>query len=88
MAVVDDFKDPSTQLAPLASTSGVMEEKVNLYILVNGSLANCLLDNGAKYNHISKNFCQQANIAVSDTNKFQVDLAVKNAAVNFKWIWR
>ena len=73
MAAVDDFKDASTQLAPLAPTSGVMEEKVNLYILVNRALANCLLDTGAKNNHISKNFCQQANIVVSDKNKFQVD---------------
>ena len=47
MAAVDDFKDLSTQLAPLAPTSGVMEEKVNLCILVNGTLANCLLDTGA-----------------------------------------
>ena len=36
MAAVDDFKDASTQVAPLAPTSGVIEEKVNLYILVNG----------------------------------------------------
>ena len=81
MAAVDDFKDASTQLALLAPTSGVMEEKVNLFILVNGSLENCLLDTGAKYNHIIENFCQQANTVVSDKNKFQVDLAVKGAAV-------
>ena len=81
MAVIDDFKDASTQLALLAPTSGVMEEKVNLYILVNGALANCLLDSGAKYNHISKNLCKQANIVESDKNKFQVDLSARGAAV-------
>ena len=72
MAAIDDCKDASTELAPLAPTSGVLQEKVNLYILVNGALANCLLDTGAKYNHISKNFCQQANIVVSDKNKFLI----------------
>ena len=51
LSAVDDLKDASTQLAPLAPTSGVMEEKVYLYILVNGSLENCPLDTGAKYNH-------------------------------------
>ena len=50
------------QLATLSSVSGECHEKVNLYVLVNGTLANCLFGMGAKFNHINTNFCRQNKI--------------------------
>ena len=70
------------QLATLSSVSGKCNKKVNLYVLVNGTLANCRLDTGAKFNHINTDFCRQNKIKVNDKNNtMQVDLAVKGAAV-------
>ena len=61
-AVADDNLD--SQLATLSSASTDDEEKVNMYVLVNGTLANCLLDTGAKHNHIDNKFRQRTKIDV------------------------
>jgi len=74
------FKDQENHHhSALASMSNSKDEKVNLYVMVNGFVANCLLDTGAKYNHVDKNFCQRAKIDVNDNNHMKVDLAVKGA---------
>ena len=65
----------------LSSASTGDEEKVNLYGLVNGTLANCLLDTEAKHNHIDNNFRQRATINVMGESNMKVDLAVKGASV-------
>ena len=46
------------QLATLSSASGEYNQKVNLYVLVNGTLVNCLFDTGAKFNHINTDLKQ------------------------------
>ena len=78
-AVADDNLD--SQLATLSSASTGDEEKVNMYVLVNGTLANCLLDTGAKHNHIDNKFRQRAKIDVIGESNMKVDLAVKGASV-------
>ena len=39
-------------------------EKVNMFVLMNGCVANCLLDTGVKKNHIISDFCKWAKIAI------------------------
>ena len=78
-AVADDNLD--FQLATLSSASTGDEEKVNMYVLVNGTLANCLLDTGAEHNHIDNKFRQRAKIDVIGESNMKVDLAVKGASV-------
>ena len=69
-------------LATLYSASGECNEKENLYVLVNGTLANCLFDTGAKFNHINTDFCRRNKMKVNDKNNtMQVDLEVKGAAM-------
>ena len=61
-AVTDDYLD--SKLATLSSASTGDEEKINLYVLVNGTLANCLLDIEAKHNYIYNDFRLRAKIDV------------------------
>ena len=70
------------QLATLSSVSTKCNEKVNLYVLVNSTLANCLFETSTKFNHINTDFCRQNKVKVNDENNtVQVNLAVKGAAV-------
>ena len=75
--------DPN--IAVLSSTKHSNDENVNIFVLVNGMLANCLLDTGAKQNHISTDFQRRAKIKVqnvaSGQESMKVDLAVKEASV-------
>ena len=73
--------DEKSQLANLSSTSKDENEKVDVYILINGNVANCLLDTGAKNNHINKNFCRRLKINVCDSDCTSVGLAVQGASV-------
>ena len=52
------------KIAVLSSTKHSNDENVNIFVLVNGMLANCLLDTGAKQNHISTDFLRRAKIKV------------------------
>ena len=70
-----------SQLATLSSASTGGKEKVDLYVLVYGTLANCLLDNGAKHNHINNNLGQRAKIHVMGESNMKVDMFVKGAFV-------
>ena len=78
-AAADDNLD--SQLATLSSASTGDEEKVNMYVLVNGTLANCPLDTGAKHNHIDNKFRPRAKIDVIGESNMKVDLAVKGTSV-------
>ena len=73
------------KVAVLSSTKHSNDENVNIFVLVNGMLANCLLDTGAKQNHISTDFQRRAKIKVknfaSGKESMKVDLAVKGASV-------
>ena len=78
--------EEAPELAVLSSTSRDDDDaKVNMFVLVNGILANCLLDTGAKQNHLSADFQQRANIKVlkglSNHDPIKGGLAVKGASV-------
>ena len=54
------------------------DEKVNVILLVNGVRANCLIDIGAKFNHINSNFCQRAKLNFKkNSDILKLELAVK-----------
>ena len=57
------------------------DDKVNVFALVNGVLANCLIDTGAKRNHIDKAFINQTNLSVNNITKEEIGLAVKGLTV-------
>ena len=54
----DNFDDRN--LAALSATSHSQDDKLNVYIMLNGVLANALIDTDAKHNHIDSKFCQTA----------------------------
>ena len=61
------------------------DEKVNVIVLVNGVRANCLIDTGAKFNHIDSKFCQRAKLNYEESSEIlKLELAVKNSAVKTK----
>jgi len=57
------------------------DDKVNVFTLVNGVLANCLIDTGAKRNHIDKAFINRTNLSVNNSTKEEIGLAVKGSTV-------
>jgi len=57
------------------------DDKVNVFALVNGVLANCLIDTGAKWNHIDKAFINRTNLSVNNSTKEEIGLAVKGSTV-------
>ena len=57
------------------------DDKVNVFTLVNGVLANCLIDTGAKWNHIDKAFINRTNLSVNNSTKEEIGLAVKGSTV-------
>ena len=73
------------KITVLSSTEHSSDENVNIFVLVNGMLANCVLDTGAKQNHVSTNFQRRAKIKVKNVASGQesvtVDLGVKGANV-------
>ena len=63
----------------------VGDEKVNVIVLVNGVRANCLIDTGAKFNHIDSKFCQRAKLNYEgNSDILKLELAVKNSAIKTK----
>jgi len=56
-------------------------DKVNVLISVNGVLARCLLDTGAKRNQVDLAFFRRASLAVTDNNRETIGLAVKGSSV-------
>jgi len=48
------------------------DDKVNVLAFVNGVLANCLIDTGAKRNHIDKGFINRTNLSVNDSTKEEI----------------
>ena len=65
----------------------VGDEKVNVIVLVNGVRANCLLDTGAKFNHIDSKFCQRAKLNYEENSDIlKLELAKDCAPLwsNFK----
>ena len=57
------------------------DDKVNVFALVNGVLANCLIDTGAKRSHIDKAFINRTNLPVDDSTKEEIGLAIKGSTV-------
>jgi len=57
------------------------DNKLNVFALVNGVLSNCLIDTGAKRNHIDKAFINRTNLPVDDSTKEEIGLAVKGSTV-------
>ena len=53
--------------------------------MVNGVLANGLIDTGAKHNHINSEFCQRLGIcSKNNDDNMSLDLAVQGSAVKTK----
>jgi len=73
----------TSQQPSLSASSPVNSDdnKVNAFALVNGVLANCLIDTGAKRNHIDKAFVNRTNLPVDDSTKEEIWLAVKSSTV-------
>jgi len=48
------------------------DDKVNVFALVNGVLANCLIHTGAKRNRVDKAFINRTNLSVNDSTKEKI----------------
>jgi len=68
-------------LAPCSSHPSFDDDKVNVFISVNGVLARCLLDTGAERNHVNLAFFRRAGLAVTDNHPEEIGLAVKGSSV-------
>lgn len=79
-------KEQDPHLAMLSATDSTNgTEKVNIFLLVNGVLANGLIDTGAKHNHINSEFCQRLRLPkANNDDNMSFDLAVKGSAVKAK----
>ena len=88
-AYLSESKNPmptaalTSQQPSLSAASPVNsdDDKVNVFALVNGVLANCLIDTVAKRNHIDKAFIDRTNLSVNDSTKEEIGLAVKGSTV-------
>ena len=85
-AAVRQVKEQDSHLATLsAGNSSDGSEKVNVFLMVNGVLANGLIDTGAKHNHINSEFCQRLGIcSKNNDDNMSLDLAVQRSAVKTK----
>ena len=75
---------PLTSQQPSLSAASPVnsdDDKVNVFSFVNGVLANCLIDTGAKRNHIDKAFINRTNLIADDSTKEEIGLAVKGSTV-------
>ena len=77
----DNFDD--LNLAALSSTShSQQDDKLNVYIMLNGVLAKALIDTGAKHNHVDSKFCRTAGLkSKSNDAELSLGLAVKGSSV-------
>ena len=75
-AVLTSQQPSSSATSPVNSD----DDKVNVFALINGVLANCL-DTGAKRNHADKAFINRINLPVNDSTKEELGLAVKGSTV-------
>ena len=62
LATVSEDEKEHSYISALNNLIG--DEKINVIVLVNGVRANCLIDNGAKFNHIDSKFYQRAKLKI------------------------
>ena len=83
LATVCEDEEEHSYISALNNLIG--DEKANVIMLVNGIRANCLIDTGAKFNHIDSKFCQQVKLNYEENSDIlKLELAVKNSAVKTK----
>jgi len=68
-------------LVPCLSHPRSDDDKVNVSISVNGVLARCLLDTGAKRNYVNLAFFRRVGLAVTDNHREEIGSAVKGSSV-------
>ena len=83
LATVSKDEEEHLYISALNNLAG--DEKVNVVVLVNRIQGNCLIDTGAKFNHIDSKFFQQAKLNYKkNSDILKLELAVKNLAIKTK----
>ena len=83
LVTVCQDKEEHSYISALNNLVG--DEKVNVIVLVNGVRANCLINTGAKFNHIDSKFCQWPKLNYEENSDIlKLELAVKNLAIKTK----
>ena len=81
-SVAKDNSDNLNLAARSATSHSQQDDKLNVYIMLNGMLANALIDTGAKHNHIDSKFCRTAGLkSKSNDAQLSLGLAVKGSSV-------
>ena len=70
------------KLATTIPSKSLDNDKVNVSVMTNGTLARGLIDTGAKNNHADFEFCRRIKLSVSKSVlRVQIDFVVKGSSV-------